>query len=550
MAINLGMSFEYDRISTVHLEVTSRCNASCPMCARNINGGKVIPSLKLTSLSVDAVREIFPVDFVRRLNRLYMCGNYGDPIAARDTLEIFTYLRSCNAILTLGMSTNGSARSPEWGELGKLFSQDTDAVKFSIDGLSDTNHIYRRGTDFDKIMRNANAFIAAGGRAAWDFLVFSHNEHQVEEAKRLACDLGFVDFQVKKTGRFRYDAGTGEPLPFPIKDQHGMVIGHLGAARGEYRSATFRDKQVAERRFGSLKAFYDMTPIDCKAINDNSIYIDANGYVLPCCWVGDLLYSIDDEEHEKLMAIIDAKGGSTMIDAKKRPLREIVEGPVFQMIAAGWSDTLDGARLRPCSFLWGDRSVPCSVLTRLNVFDPVQDIASGAIARECSRVFRPSRIITQEGYGSNDLDIVVEPVKENFSVEILFVNQHQGVAKTRFVVLRGLFSLRNNGHEVRFETREELVGGLIQPLDEDRIDLFVGKALTLAVALGEPNCDCAVDRLLCQTTGCCERFVIDRHRHASTKRGFAPMLNFTPSLCAVNIISGIGTSKWRCSSSI
>ena len=50
-------------------------------------------------------------------------------------------------------------------------------VTFGIDGLQDTNHLYRISTNFDKIIKNAKAFIDAGGFAKWHMLVFEHNEH-------------------------------------------------------------------------------------------------------------------------------------------------------------------------------------------------------------------------------------------------------------------------------------------------------------------------------------------------------------------------------------
>ena len=43
--------YSYDEITTVHLEVTQRCQASCPMCDRNENGGadnKHITNAELT----------------------------------------------------------------------------------------------------------------------------------------------------------------------------------------------------------------------------------------------------------------------------------------------------------------------------------------------------------------------------------------------------------------------------------------------------------------------------------------------------------------------
>ena len=51
-----------------------------------------------------------------------------------------------------------------------------DLAIFSIDGLSDTTYLYRRRTNFEKIMENAEAYIF-GGIARWDFIVFKHNEH-------------------------------------------------------------------------------------------------------------------------------------------------------------------------------------------------------------------------------------------------------------------------------------------------------------------------------------------------------------------------------------
>ncbi len=40
--------YTYQEIKTVHLEMTDACNAACPMCARNINGGEDNPQLPNT----------------------------------------------------------------------------------------------------------------------------------------------------------------------------------------------------------------------------------------------------------------------------------------------------------------------------------------------------------------------------------------------------------------------------------------------------------------------------------------------------------------------
>ena len=106
--------YHYRQLRIVHLELTHRCNAACPMCARNIHGGAVNPEMPLSELSADDIRRILLPDFVARLKRIYACGNYGDPIVARDCLPVFRYLREHGPELHLDLHTNGSARRADW----------------------------------------------------------------------------------------------------------------------------------------------------------------------------------------------------------------------------------------------------------------------------------------------------------------------------------------------------------------------------------------------------------------------------------------------------
>ena len=170
-------------IKAIHLEVTSRCQAKCPMCARRLNGGPLNPFMGLDEISIDKFMEWFDIDFIKQLNHLGMCGNLGDPIVAQDTLKIYQYLREANPHMGLQMHTNGSGRTDKWWkELAKLKVN----VVFGIDGLADTHAKYRINTDWKKIIHNVMTFVDAGGKARWDMLVFAHNEHQIEECKELS----------------------------------------------------------------------------------------------------------------------------------------------------------------------------------------------------------------------------------------------------------------------------------------------------------------------------------------------------------------------------
>ena len=46
-----------------------------------------------------------------------------------------------------------------------------------------------------------DVYTQAGGKGLWVFLIFEHNEHQVEEAERMAKLFG-LEFVKKKTGRW------------------------------------------------------------------------------------------------------------------------------------------------------------------------------------------------------------------------------------------------------------------------------------------------------------------------------------------------------------
>ena len=53
------MSFnQYQDIKVVHFEVSSKCNALCPQCARSVFGSKVNPNLNQKDLKLNEVKKI------------------------------------------------------------------------------------------------------------------------------------------------------------------------------------------------------------------------------------------------------------------------------------------------------------------------------------------------------------------------------------------------------------------------------------------------------------------------------------------------------------
>ena len=66
--------YKYHDIKQVHLEITQRCQASCPMCDRNQNGGADNQHITNAELSLADCKRIFTPQFIKQLDIMYMCG--------------------------------------------------------------------------------------------------------------------------------------------------------------------------------------------------------------------------------------------------------------------------------------------------------------------------------------------------------------------------------------------------------------------------------------------------------------------------------------------
>ena len=343
--------YRYEDIRSIHLEVTQNCQASCPMCDRNMNGEGINPHINLDELTLDDCKRIFTPDFVKQLKTMYMCGNLGDPIVAKDTLEIFKYFRQHNANMWLSMNTNAGAKNETWWrDLATTFGR-MGAVIFSVDGLRDTNHIYRQGVVWNNVERNMKAFISAGGRARWDFLIFEHNQHQVEEAEALANEWGCEKFMKKKTGRF-IDTKTKPKESHQAKDRKGKDSAELKKPDKKYLNKALSKQEVIINKYGSMDAYYDAAPVICKVKKDNSLYISAEGLALPCCWTAGRMYKWwhKDPKVEQIWDFIPDKNA---LDARNG-LDKVFSTGIFEEIQSSWSKPSCGdGKLKVCAMKCG-----------------------------------------------------------------------------------------------------------------------------------------------------------------------------------------------------
>ena len=353
--------YNIEDIKTIHLEITQKCQAACPMCDRNQNGGALNPHINLDELTLEDCKKIFTPKFISQLKKMYMCGNLGDPIVADDTLEVFEYFRHCNPDMTLSMNTNAGARDNTWwSQLAKTFG-DNGYVIFSVDGLAETNHLYRQNVQWDKVENAMNSFISAGGKARWDYLIFEHNQHQVEQAKALSEQIGFESFVAKKTGRF-ITATSQKKEKHQAVNRKGQETTELKKPDEKYQNKELSKYDQLVEKYGSMDNYYDVVPINCKVSKEKSLFITAEGLALPCCWTAGRMYKWwhKDPKIEQIWDHIDAVGGKQFLDARNG-LDKVFDTGIFDSIQQSWNiQGCDNGKLKVCAMKCGAEFDPFS----------------------------------------------------------------------------------------------------------------------------------------------------------------------------------------------
>ena len=359
---------KYTSIKQIHIELTARCQASCPGCPRNVYGGYAIPELDKTEWTQEQFRESFTPEFLKQLDRILFCGNYGDPGICRELLPILRYIREHSPVEII-IHTNGGMRSPEfWYAVGTVLRKRAKVV-WSFDGLEDTNHIYRRGVDWDRAWANAQSYISTGALAVWEMLVFKHNEHQVQECEALSKTTGFHQFIYKRALGFEHSP------QMKVLDKSGKLQYTITEPSDAYTNIANTSTGVPDTRDLTIeqynthmqhqKALYTnggfqhehATDIHCETIHNREIYVDSAGTVYPCCHIGHASQSTVSELYIQNREWLRERFESTKISCKINGLQDIIESNYFRSIQATWKLPInDQNRIAMCSVMCAKRN--------------------------------------------------------------------------------------------------------------------------------------------------------------------------------------------------
>jgi MoaA/NifB/PqqE/SkfB family radical SAM enzyme len=227
------------------------CNSVCKLCNRFKTDEKV--GSQLTRKQIDNL--LTPV-ILKELHHVTVCGNTGEPTLGKNLIYLIRKLDELKNSVSLHIHTNGDTH-PEnwWRDLAKMYGR--LQVTFSMDGLTNETHQLYRSTNRDRVFRNMMAFKNAGGNARWQFIIFNHNQHEVDDLRRIAKEND-VELLIVKSRMY-----TDELQEPTINVDDSKTCG----------SAAWRDISMEERKTEPVCLWYK-----------HEFFVRPDGELRSCCY--------------------------------------------------------------------------------------------------------------------------------------------------------------------------------------------------------------------------------------------------------------------------
>ncbi len=251
----LKRHFVWGKPATLTIEPTNICNLRCPLCTtgsgdmQRVNG----------KMGLDTFKNI--LDKMGNDIFFLLLYHQGEPYINKDFLKFVELAKSKNIYTTT--STNAHYFSDE--TIHATIDAGLDSMIVSLDGITqDVYEKYRVKGKVDKVIESTRRFMeikkergAKTPLIALQFLVMKHNEHQLDDVKKLAKEIG-VDRLLIKNIEVHNTEEAEEWLPSDDK----------------YRRYDF-DGQTLKVK--------NQTRTSCPRVWKSTL-INWDGQVVPCCF--------------------------------------------------------------------------------------------------------------------------------------------------------------------------------------------------------------------------------------------------------------------------
>ncbi len=271
-----GRPIQWGLPISISFEPTTSCNLRCPECPSGLRSF----SRPTGMLQKNFFRETID-DIHQQL--IYLIFYFqGEPYLNPDFLEMVSYASS-KKIYT-ATSTNGHYLTDE--NARKTIESGLDRLIISIDGTTqDVYQKYRIGGNLNKVLEGASNIVKWKKKLKsktpfvfFQFLVVKHNEHQIEEIKQLAKEIGVDEVRFKTAQVYDYENDPNQLIP--TIDKYSRYKKNI--------SGTFTPKNKLANQCWKLW---------------HANVITWDGLVVPCCFDKDATHQLGNLAHESFKKI-------------------------------------------------------------------------------------------------------------------------------------------------------------------------------------------------------------------------------------------------------
>ncbi len=266
--------------TSISIEPTNFCNLTCRECP---TGAKTLIRSK-GNMNFILYKKIIDQIYAE-LSGLILYFQ-GEPFLNEDLFEMIKYANSKN--LYTYCSTNAHFLNDKNAK--STIESKLDELIISLDGTTqDVYELYRKGGSLNKVIEGTKKIVQL--KKEWEidkpflkfqFLVINPNEHQMNNAKKLAIDLD-VDEIVFKTAQI-YDFENGNPL-LPANSKYSRYK--------KQKNGTYKIKNKLKNR--------------CWRVWANPV-ITVDGSVIPCCFDKDAKYAFGNLKYQSFKGIWESEG--------------------------------------------------------------------------------------------------------------------------------------------------------------------------------------------------------------------------------------------------
>jgi radical SAM protein with 4Fe4S-binding SPASM domain len=261
---------------SISFEPTTSCNLRCPECPSGLRAFTRPTGMLQKDFFTETIDDVYK-------ELLYLIFYFqGEPYLNPSFLDMVKY--AADKGIYTATSTNAHYLTDDAAK--KTVESGLDRLIISIDGTTqDSYEQYRVGGNLEKVITGAKNIVkwkkelnSKTPFVFFQFLVVKHNEHQIEDIKRLAKEIGVDEVRFKTAQVYDYENDPNNLIPLNEKYS--------------------RYKRNAD---GSFKAKNKFANRCWKLWHANVITWD--GLVVPCCFDKDAMHRLGNLKNESFKNI-------------------------------------------------------------------------------------------------------------------------------------------------------------------------------------------------------------------------------------------------------